>query len=197
MTYRLGLTGSIGMGKSTTAALFAAEGIAVWDADATVHRLYGPAQPAAVAIAQIFPEAIVDGAVSRQVLRGLLACDPAVLDRIQTIVHPLVAADRAGFLALHLDEIVLLDIPLLYETGADRFCDGVVVVTAPQDVQRSRVLSRGQMTQAEFDMILSRQMPDAEKRARATWVVETLSLDLARAAVRAILAEICQRIADA
>ena len=112
-------------------------------------------------------------------------------------MHPLVAADRAGFLALHLDEIVLLDIPLLYETGADRFCDGVVVVTAPQDVQRSRVLSRGQMTQAEFDMILSRQMPDAEKRARATWVVETLSLDLARAAVRAILAEICQRIADA
>lgn len=197
MTYLLGLTGSIGMGKSTTAALFAAEGIAVWDADGAVHRLYGPAQPAAVAIAQIFPEAIVDGAVSRQVLRGLMACDPAVLDRIQTIVHPLVAADRAGFLALHLDEIVLLDIPLLYETGADRFCDGVVVVTAPQDVQRSRVLSRGQMTQAEFDMILSRQMPDAEKRARATWVVETLSLDLARAAVRAILAEICQRIADA
>ena len=197
MTYRLGLTGSIGMGKSTTAQMFADEGVPVWDADATVHKLYAAGQPAMIALARIWPAAIVDGAVSRQVLRGLIADDPTNLDLIQTVVHPLVAADRAAFLASHPQAIVLLDIPLLYETKADALCDGVVVVSAPTDVQRARVLARGEMTEADFETLLSRQMPDAEKRARATWIIETVSMDLARDAVKAILADIRQRIAHA
>ena len=197
MIYRLGLTGSIGMGKSTTARMFADEGVPVWDADAAVHKLYAAEQPAMTAIARMFPQAIVDGAVSRQQLRKIIAESPENLDRIQNVVHPLVAADRADFLGSHPHGIVLLDIPLLYETKTDTLCNGVVVVTAPADVQRARVMARGQMTAAEYDMILARQMPDAEKRARATWVIETLSIDLARSAVKAILAEIRQRIAHA
>ena len=197
MTYRLGLTGSIGMGKSTAAQMFADEGVPVWDADATVHKLYATGQPATLAIARIWPAAIIDGAVSRQALRGLIADDKTNLDLIQTIVHPLVAADRAAFLASHPQDIVLLDIPLLYETKADALCVGVVVVSAPADVQRARVLARGEMTDADYETLLSRQMPDAEKRTRATWIIETLSMDLARDAVKAILADIRQRIAHA
>ena len=197
MTYCLGLTGSIGMGKSTAAQMFADEGVPVWDADATVHKLYATGQPATLAIARIWPAAIIDGAVSRQALRGLIADDKTNLDLIQTIVHPLVAADRAAFLASHPQDIVLLDIPLLYETKADALCDGVVVVSAPADVQRARVLARGEMTDADYETLLSRQMPDAEKRTRATWIIEALSMDLARDAVKAILADIRQRIAHA
>lgn len=197
MTYVLGLTGSIGMGKSTTAQMFAAEGVPVWDADAIVHKLYAAGQPAMMALAGILPTAIVNGAVCRQQLRKLIAGNPANLDLIQNAVHPLVAANRAEFLAAPASDIVLLDIPLLYETKTDTLCDGVVVVSAPANVQRARVLARGQMTEAEFDLILSRQMPDAEKRARATWVIETMSFDLARSAVRAILLDIRQRIAHA
>ena len=197
MTYRLGLTGSIGMGKSTTAQMFVDEDVPVWDADATVHKLYAAGQPATLAIARIWPAAIVDGAVSRQALRGFIADDPTNLDLIQIVVHPLVAADRDAFLASHPQDIVLLDIPLLYETRADALCDGVVVVSAPADVQRARVLARDGMTAADFETLLSRQMPDAEKRARATWIIETVSMDLARSAVKAILADIRQRIAHA
>lgn len=197
MTFRLGLTGSIGMGKSTTAQMFADKGVPVWDADATVHKLYAPGQPAMMAIKRLFPDAIIDGAVSRQRLRKRIADNPVNLDLIQSVVHPLVAADRAAFLANHPQEIVLLDIPLLYETKADAICDGVVVVSAPADLQRARVLARGEMTEAEFDLILSRQMPDAEKRARASWVIETLTIEQARAAVSAILMDIRQRIANA
>jgi len=197
MTFVLGLTGSIGMGKSTTAQMFADEGVPVWDADAIVHKLYAPGQPGTIAIAGILPAAIVDGHVCRQQLRKLIAGNPVNLDLIQNAVHPLVAANRAEFLATHVDNIVLLDIPLLYETGTDRLCDGVVVVSAPADVQHARVMGRGQMTQTEFDLILARQMPDAVKRARATWIIETLSLHLARSAVKAILADIRQRTAHA
>ena len=197
MTYRLGLTGSIGMGKSTTAQMFADEDVPVWDADATVHKLYAAGQPAMVAIGRLLPSAVVDGRISRQCLRSLIAADPANLDLIQNIVHPLVAADRSDFLASHPQDIVVLDIPLLYETKADALCDGIVVVTAPAAVQRARVISRGQMSEADFDLILARQMSDAEKRARASWVIETLSLDVARRAVKSIVAEIRQRIAHA
>ena len=196
MTFRLGLTGSIGMGKSTTAAMFADEGIPVWDADATVHRLYAPGQPAALAVAQMFPTAIApDGSVDRATLRRLIAADPTALDRLNAAVHPLVAADRAGFLAAHAKaDIVLLDIPLLYETGAAATCDAVAVVTAPAETQRQRVLARG-MTPADFALILSRQMPDAEKRARADYIIPTTGLEPARAAVKDTLADIRQRIA--
>lgn len=196
MSYRLGLTGSIGMGKSTTAQLFAVEGIPVWDADAEVHALYGPDGKATRRIAGLFPDVIVDGAVSRTLLREKITADPAVLDVIQQQVHPLVAASRTAFLEETSDPIVLLDVPLLFETGADALCDGIVVVSVPADVQRQRVLSRG-MSPAEFELILARQLADAEKRRRATWVIETTTLDSATQAVKQILMEIRQGLANA
>lgn len=195
MSFRLGLTGSIGMGKSTTAAMFAAEGVPVWDADAAVHRLYSPGQPAALAVGRLFPGAIdADGGVNRPHLRGLIQDDSTVLDRLNAVIHPLVAEDRARFLAARADApIVLLDIPLLYETGAERSCDAVAVVTASPEVQRERVLSRG-MSEADFNLILSRQMPDADKRARADYIIPTTGLDTARAAVKDVLVDIRHRI---
>jgi dephospho-CoA kinase len=191
--FRLGLTGSIGMGKSTTAKMFSDEGIPVWDADATVHLLYSKDGAAVHAIGEILPDVLSDGAVSRPLLRAKIADDPALLDRIQAIVHPLVAQNRADFLKNTAAPIVVLDIPLLFETGAEHQCDAVAVVSVPALVQRQRVFARGDMTEQEYDLILSRQMPDAEKRARATWVIDTSSLDTARAGVRAILADIRQR----
>ncbi len=189
--FLLGLTGSIGMGKSTTAAMFAAEGVPVWDADAAVHALYEPGKPAAVAIATQFPEAVdADGRVSRPRLRAMIGADPSVMDWLNATVHPLTAADRAAFLRAHADAaIVVLDIPLLFETGADAMCDAVVVVSVPPEVQRARVLGRG-MTEADFQTILARQTPDSEKRARATYVIETLTEQGALAAVRALLERI-------
>jgi dephospho-CoA kinase len=197
MSYRLGLTGSIGMGKSTTAQMFAAEGVPVWDADATVHRLYGKGGAATRELARLYPEIVEEGAVSRPKLRALIAADPAVLDAVQAVVHPLVAADRAAFLTRATAPVVLLDIPLLFETGAEHLCDGIVVVCAPPEVQRSRLMARDAMSEAELAIILSRQMPDAEKRARATWVIETTTLDSAARSVKQILEEIRQRSADA
>ena len=162
MSFVLGLTGSIGMGKSTTARMFADEGVPVWDADATVHRLYQPGQPAAQLVASRFPSAMnADGSVNRPRLRALVNQDPAVLDDLNKAVHPLVAEDRARFLASQTAPIVLLDVPLLYEIGLDKACDAVAVVSAPPEVQRDRVLARG-MTEAEFRLILSRQLSDAE-----------------------------------
>ncbi|MBL9072811.1 dephospho-CoA kinase [Tabrizicola sp.] len=198
MSFILGLTGSIGMGKSTTAQMFADEGLPVWDADATVHRLYQPGQAAARAIAALFPEAIDEsGNVNRASLRALIQTDASVLDRLNAAVHPLVAADRAQFLASNdAAEIVLLDVPLLYETGLDAACDAVTVVSAPSEVQRTRVLSRGAMTEAEFQTILARQMPDAEKRKRADYIIPTTSLEAARQAVKDVLADIRRRIAE-
>lgn len=187
MSFLLGLTGSIGMGKSTTAQMFRDEGVPVWDADATVHKLYASGGAAVPEIHKRFPEAIIDGSVSREALKALIAADPEVLRQIEEIVHPLVAADRAEFLMRHSNTLVLLDIPLLYETKADLWLDAVVVVTAPFDVQRSRVLDRGTMTEAQFEMILSKQMPDAEKRARADYTIETVSMDAARSAVRKLV----------
>ena len=197
MSFRLGLTGSIGMGKSTTALMFSDEGIPVWDADAAVHRLYAPGQPAALAIARLFPSAIdPDGRVNRPHLRGLISDDPTGLDRLNIAVHPLVAEDRARFLARTADApIVLLDVPLLFESGIDAACDAVVVVSASLELQRKRVLMRG-VTEAEFQIILSRQLPDAEKRARADYVVPTTGLDVARSAVKDVLADIRRRIAQ-
>ena len=194
----LGLTGSIGMGKSTTAAMFADEGLPVWDADATVHRLYAPGQPAALAIGQLFPTAIdQSGGVNRATLRMLIQSDAKLLDRLNAAVHPLVAEDRAQFLAFHqAAPIVLLDVPLLYESGIDTACDAVAVVSAPAKAQRERVLSRGAMTEAEFRTLLARQMPDAEKRKRADYIIPTTSLEAARQAVKDVLADIRRRIAE-
>ncbi|NCO85881.1 MAG: dephospho-CoA kinase [Rhodobacterales bacterium] len=197
MTFLLGLTGSIGMGKSTTAAMFADEGIPVWDADAAVHRLYAPGGAATAPLGAAFPDALSDGAISREALKTAIAADPAALSRIESIVHPLVAQDRAAFLAQTQSDIVVFDIPLLFETGAERWLDATLVVTAPPAVQAARVLARPGMTQAQFDTILARQMPDAEKRARATHVIETLTLDDTRAAVRQLIAQIRGQPADA
>lgn len=198
MSFILGLTGSIGMGKSTTAAMFADAGLPVWDADATVHRLYQPGQAAALAIGALFPTAIdADGSVNRATLRTLIQGDSTVLDRLNAAVHPLVAADRAAFLAANeAAGIVLLDVPLLYETGLDTACDAVAVVSAPAEVQRDRVLARGAMTEAEFQTILARQLPDAEKRRRATYIIPTTSLEAARRSVKDVLADI-RRTQDA
>ncbi|MDP2084278.1 MAG: dephospho-CoA kinase [Gemmobacter sp.] len=193
----LGLTGGIGMGKSTTAAMFAARGVPVWDADAAVHRLYAPGGAAVAPMAAVFPGAVSEGAVDRGALRRIIASDPAALSRIEAVVHPLVAADRAEFLARQTVPIILLDIPLLFEGGNDRLCDGVAVVSVPPEVQRARVLDRGTMTPEDLDRILSRQMPDAAKRARATWVIDTTTMDSARNAVHSILDQILSGRTDA
>lgn len=195
--YVLGLTGSIGMGKSTTAQMFADAGVPVWDADAVVHRLYAAGGAAAHVLGGLYPDVMVNGAVSRARLRDAISADPKVLDIVQAQVHPLVAADRAAFLATAHAPVVVLDIPLLFETGADAQCNGTVVVTAPAAMQRARVLARGQMTGAELALILARQMPDAEKRARATWVIETLDMDSTRRAVKQVLQEISDGLAHA
>ncbi|SEK74607.1 dephospho-CoA kinase [Roseovarius nanhaiticus] len=197
MTYILGLTGSIGMGKSTTARMFQDEGCALWDADAAVHRLYSAGGAAVAPMAAAFADAIEDGAVSREALKHTISDDPTALGRIEAIVHPLVAADRATFLNETTAEIAVLDIPLLFEGGYDMQTDGTVCVTAPPEVQRARVLERGTMTEAQLDKILAKQMPDAEKRARATWVIETDTLEHARAQVQAVIAAIRQEIAHA
>lgn len=186
----LGLTGGIGMGKSTTAQMFADEGIPVWDADSTVHRLYSAGGAAVAPLSEVFPRAVVNGSIDRSVLKAEIAADPSVLKRLEGIVHPLVAQDRMAFLAGSEADIVLLDIPLLFEGTSADLCDGVAVVSVPQPVQRARVLARGTMTEADLDRILANQMPDAEKRARATWVIDTSTLDGAREKVRAILSEI-------
>lgn len=191
--FLLGLTGSIGMGKSTTAAMFAEEGVPVWDADAAVARLYAEGGAAVPEIAALCPGAVRDGAVDRAALRDWIARDPQALARIEAAVHPLVAADRAAFVAAAAgrdEPLVLLDIPLLYETGAEAQLDAVLVVTAPPGVQRARVLARPGMTGAQLDLILARQMPDAEKRARADHVIETLSLDQTRRAVQDLIRSI-------
>jgi dephospho-CoA kinase len=196
--FRLGLTGSIGMGKSTTAGFFAEAGIPVWDADAAVRRLYEPGGPAALAIGTRYPGAIgPNGGVLRPVLRDLIRGDPAVLDWLNSTVHPLTTADRTRFLQDHADApIVLLDIPLLYETGADAGCDAVVVVSAPAATQRARVLARGEMSEADFQTILARQLPDAEKRLRADYLIETTTLEAARAAVKDVLTDIRRKTAQ-
>ena len=188
--FRLGLTGSIGMGKSTTAAMFRAEGIPVWDADAAVHRLYAPGGAAVAPVAALCPAALRDGGIDRAALKDWIATDASALARIEAVVHPLVAADRAAFLEKTDSDTVVLDIPLLFEKGSDTEMDATLLVTAPPDLQRARVLARPGMTEAQFTTILARQMPDADKRARATHIIETLSEESARAAVRALIAHI-------
>ena len=190
MTHLLGLTGSIGMGKSTTAQMFRDEGVPVWDADAVVHRLYAKGGAAVPVIADAIPGAVIDGAVDRGALKTRLAADPSLIKTLEGIVHPLVAADRAASLAEQDAPLVVFDIPLLFETGAEAWLDSVLVVTAPAEVQKERVLARGAMDEAMFAQILARQMPDKEKREKADHVIETLTLDDTRAAVRKLIAEL-------
>jgi dephospho-CoA kinase len=187
----LGLTGSIGMGKSTTAKLFAEAGVPVYDADATVHMLYeGEAAPA---IEAAFPGTTVDGKVDRNRLSARVVHDPAAMKRLEEIVHPMLGASRQKF--LHDAEqsgapVAVVDVPLLFETGGEKRVDAVVVVTTTPEIQRQRILARPNMTDEKLDAILARQMPDAEKRKRAHFVVDTShGLDPVRARIRDILDE--------
>ncbi len=178
------------MGKSTTAGFFAAAGVPVWDADAAVHRLYAAGGAAVSPIADLWPQAVVGGAVDRAILKSLIIADPTVLAMLEPLVHPLVAADRAAFLAAVRADIVVFDIPLLFEKGTEADMDATLLVTAPTALQRARVMARAGMTEAQFHTILTRQMPDAEKRSRATHIIETLNLDAANACVTALIAYI-------
>ncbi|EBA14132.1 dephospho-CoA kinase [Roseobacter sp. CCS2] len=190
MTHLLGLTGSIGMGKSTTAAMFREEGIPVWDADAVVHDLYAKGGAAVPVIQAALPEAIVDGAVSRDLLKQMIAEDLNVMGKLEEIVHPLVAAHRAAFLNENTGSLVVLDIPLLFETNAQDWLTSVLVVSAPPEIQKDRVMARPGMTEDQFERIMSRQMPDAEKRALADHVIKTVALDDTKTAVRKLIAEL-------
>jgi len=188
MSFVLGLTGSIGMGKSTTSGFFRDEGVPIWDADAAVHTLYAEGGAAVGPIAAICAEAVQDGAINRPALRDWIARDQTALMQIESVVHPLVAQDRMQFLKRHSDApLVVLDIPLLFEGSGEASCDATLVVSAPADIQRARVMERAGMTEAHFQTILSKQMPDAEKRARATYVIETLTPDQTRAEVRDLI----------
>lgn len=186
----IGLTGSIGMGKSTTAKMFADAGVPIWDADAAVHRIYGAGGAAVEPIRAVCPDAIIDGAVSRDALKDWMSKDANALKKLEEIVHPLVASDRAEFLTSSTSPVVLLDMPLLFEIGAHEHVDLVVVVSAPADLQRERVLARGTMTEAQFETILAKQVPDADKRARADVIIPTETLDGARAAVDEVIAHV-------
>ena len=191
MSVILGLTGSIGMGKSTTAAMFRDAGIPVWDADATVHDLYSAGGSGVAPITALCPEAARDDAIDRTALRAWIARDPTALKQIEAAIHPLVAASRAAFLARNTHApLVVLDVPLLFETGAESLCDATLVVSAPPEVQRARVLERPGISAEHFEALLSKQMPDSEKRARATHVIETISLDQTRAQVLALISKL-------
>jgi dephospho-CoA kinase len=187
---RLGLTGSIGMGKSTVARMFADEGVPVFDADAAVHRLQGPEGALVDRIEAEFPGTTGADGVDRGALAERVLGEPEALWRLEALIHPAVAREREAFLSDHRDSpAVLLDIPLLFETGGERQVDKIVVVSAPADVQKERVLARPGMTQEKFERILVRQLSDAEKRDRADFVVETGGpLEETRRAVRRILA---------
>jgi dephospho-CoA kinase len=186
--YVLGLTGSIGMGKSTTAGFFRELGVPVWDADAAVHRLYAKGGAAVGPVGALCPDAVRGGAVDRAALKAWITRDASALAQLEAVVHPLVAADRAEFVARADAPLIVLDIPLLFETGAQ--VDGVLVVSAPPEAQRARVLARAGMDGAQLDALLARQMPDAEKRARADFVIETRDMDSARAAVQDLVARL-------
>src|SRR6202043_3463022 len=190
----LGLTGSMGMGKSTTAKLFVEAGVPVYDADAAVHKIYeGEAAPA---IEAAFPGTTANGKVDRDKLSEKVVHDPAAMKRLEQIVHPMLGASRQKFL----DDaeqsgapVVVVDVPLLFETGGEKRVDAVVVVTTTPEIQRQRILSRDNMTGQKLDAILARQLPDAEKRKRADFVVDTShGLDHVRARIRDILVEACK-----
>ncbi len=193
--FRIGLTGSIGMGKSTTAEMFAEAGVAVWDADAAVHRLYQPGAAGAEAIRGLVPEAVTEAGVDRDRLRAAIAERPGLLKQVEALIHPLVTFDRSQFYRDAAADVTLADVPLLYETGAADQFDAVVVVTAPAELQRERVLARPGMTEEALQTILARQMPDADKRARADYIVDTSrGLDDARAQVAEILSRVREKM---
>lgn len=172
----LGLTGSIGMGKSTVGKMFEALGIPIYNADAEVHKLYQPGGAAVAPIQEVFPKAVVEGQVVRSILSKLVLGDDEAIKKLEAIVHPLVGVDRSNFLGQAEKEghkMAIIDVPLIYETGGEKNFHKIIVVSAPKEVQRARVLARDDMTEGKFEAILARQVPDEIKRARADYVINT------------------------
>lgn len=190
MSFCLGLTGSIGMGKSTTAKMFVEEGCALWDADVAVHRLYSKGGAAVEPMQMVFPDAVEDGMVNRAALKKILSQAPEALREIEKIVHPLVAKDRASFVDNSTADILVLDIPLLFETGGDAAMDAVACVSVSPEEQERRVMERGTMTLEQFHQIRSKQMPNEEKCARSDYVIHTDTMDQARAQVQNVVRQI-------
>ena len=197
MSFRLGLTGSIGMGKSTTAMLFSENGCDVWDADLAVHRLYEKGGAAVRPISKIFPSSIVNDAVCRKNLKEILSRCQNAFSRLEAVVHPLVAKDRADFIENAKANILVFDIPLLYETNGDKHMDAVACVYIDEETQKKRTLNRGTMTEEQFFQILTKQMPISEKRARADYVIMTDTVENVRHQVKHILQQIRTQLNDA
>lgn len=190
MSFRLGLTGSIGMGKSTTAKFFENAGCALWDADAAVHRLYAKDGKAVQQIRKAFPNVVLNGFVSRDLLKKELELTSNGFEKLEAIVHPLVAQDRETFINQSSADILVFDIPLLFETGGDKFMDAVVCVTVDSTIQKQRVLARRTMTEKQLQSILKRQMPISEKLVKSDYVIETETLEQAEQQVGAVLKDI-------
>lgn len=190
MSFRLGLTGSIGMGKSTTAKFFENAGCALWDADAAVHRLYAKDGKAVQPIRKAFPNVVLNGSVSRDLLKKELELTSNGFEKLEAIVHPLVAQDRETFINQSSADILVFDIPLLFETGGDKFMDAVVCVTVDSTIQKQRVLARSTMTEKQLQSILKRQMPISEKLVKSDYVIETETLEHAEQQVGAVLKDI-------
>ena len=195
--FKLGLTGSIGMGKSTTAALFAELGCEVWDADAAVHRLYSIGGAAVAPMQAQFPQVVEDNTVSRAQLRILIANDPSALKSIEQIVHPLLGQDRSDFVENAKSDILVYDIPLLFETGGDARMDAVACVWTAPEIQEQRVMERGTMSAEQFEVIRAKQLPADEKRDRADYVIVTDTIEHARMQVQNVLKSIRQRMSNA
>lgn len=194
MSFLLGLTGSIGMGKSTTADMFREAGVPVWDADATVAKLYAKGGAAVAPLSALNMGLIQNDAVDRVALKNWVKTDPNALNRLESLIHPLVAADRVKFIDDHAEQsLIVCDIPLLYETGADQWLDAVLVVTTDAETQKARVMARAGMDPELFDQILARQMPSSEKIARADYVIETNSFEGARKAVHDLITDLTAR----
>lgn len=190
----LGLTGSIGMGKSTTAKMFADAGIPVWDADATVHRIYTGNSPVVQQIAEMYPKAVKNKEVDRQILKNLISRDQSILKKLEGIVQPSIAASRKNFILNAVSDIVIIDHPLLLESKSDAYCDAVLVVTIDADTQKHRVLAREKMDIKTFDIIRSKQMPTAEKYKYADYIIETTTLSAARMQVQTVIRKIREQL---
>lgn len=190
MSFLLGLTGSIGMGKSTTAGFFKDAGCDVWNADAAVHRLYAKQGAAVAPLSNLFPKALIEGAISRQVLKQALQKNPDLIGQLEAIVHPLVAQDRQKFIDSAQSDILVFDIPLLFETGADVHMNAVICVTIDEKEQKKRVLERGTMNEEMFEQVKSRQWSNSQKCEKADFVILTDTLEHVHAQVENILAKL-------
>ena len=197
MSYLLGLTGSIGMGKSTTAALFAARGCLIWDADLAVHRAYNEGGDGVAEIKKIAITAVDSNSVNRDKLRTLILEDPTLLAKIEAIIHPIVQKDRQAFIASNPGSILVFDIPLLFELNSESDFDAVACVLSTFEMQKTRVMARPGMTRTHLEMIIGKQLPAADKAARANYIINTATKDIARAAVDSIIKDIKRKVENA